>query len=312
MYQEIYVIEDNKKLTKKLEKIFENEKEYIFTDVNSNYIEEGIKTIPDLIIIDEDSIKEDIIKICDTIRNFHENLITPIVVISSNIDKEHRLNILKSNVEYFIKSPMDDEYIYYTIRNIIRLMSNNRKVSPLTGLPGNIQIQVELRKRLLKKEEFNVLYFDLDNFKEYNDTYGFLKGDEVIKFTAKTILKIMHQYKLEDSFVGHIGGDDFVGIISDVDYEKLCQDIITTFDICIKEYFDKEDLERGYLEVENRKGIIEQFPITAISIGVVQVHPGEYENPLEIGEVGAQVKHLAKTQLGSAYEINRRKNNIDN
>ena len=117
----------------------------------------------------------------------------------------------------------------------------------------------------------------------------------------------MHHYKLEDSFVGHIGGDDFVGIISDVDYEKLCQDIITMFDINIKEYFNKEDIERGYLEVANRKGIIEQFPITAISIGVVQVHPGEYQNHLEIGEVGAQIKHLAKTQMGSAYAINRRK-----
>ena len=136
----------------------------------------------------------------------------------------------------------------------------------------------------------------------------FLKGDEVIKFTAKTILKVMHHYKLEDSFVGHIGGDDFVGIISDVDFDKLCQDIIARFDTNIKEYFNEEDIERGYLEVANRKGIIEQFPITAISIGVVKVSPGEYKNPLEIGEVGAQVKHLAKTQTGSAYVINRRKN----
>lgn len=307
MYQEIYVIEDNEVLTNKLKKIFENEKEYIFINVNSNNVEEGMQTIPDLIIIDEDNISANTVDICNFIRKNNDNLITPIMVISSTIDKEHRLNILKTDVEYFIKSPMDDEYIYYTIRNIIRLMSSNRKVSPLTGLPGNIQIQVELRKRLLKKEEFAILYFDLDNFKEYNDTYGFLKGDEVIKFTAKTILRIMHQYKLEDSFVGHIGGDDFVGIISDIDYEKLCQDIIMVFDNNIKEYFNKEDIEKGYLEVENRKGIIEQFPITAISIGVVKVNPGEYKNPLEIGEVGAQVKHLAKTQIGSSYAINRRK-----
>ena len=116
----------------------------------------------------------------------------------------------------------------------------------------------------------------------------------------------MHHYKLEDSFVGHIGGDDFVGIISEVDYERLCQDIIAIFDTNIKEYFNKEDIEKGYLEVENRKGIIEQFPITAISIGVVNVYPGEYENPLEIGEVGAQVKHLAKSIPGSSYAIDRR------
>lgn len=306
MYQEIYVIEDNDKLTNKLKKIFENEKEYLFINTSPNNVA-NIPTIPDLIIIDEDNISGNVVEVCNCIRKNNENSITPIMVISSTIDKEHRLDILKTDVEYFIKSPMDDEYIYYTIKNIIRLMSSNRKVSPLTGLPGNIQIQVELKKRLLKKEEFAILYFDLDNFKEYNDTYGFLKGDEVIKFTARTILKTMHNYKVENTFIGHIGGDDFVGIISDVDYERLCQDIIAIFDNNIREYFNSEDIEKGYLEVENRKGIIEQFPITAISIGLVKVQPGEYENPLEIGEVGAQVKHLAKTQIGSAYAINRRK-----
>ena len=307
MYQEISIIENNDKLTTRLKGIFEKEKDYIFNCIDPKNVLDGIKSIPDLIIIDEDNINEDVIEICSLIRNYSENSITPIMVISSNIDKQHRLDILKSDVEYFIKAPIDEEYLYYTKRNIIRLMTSNRKVSPLTGLPGNLQIQVELRKRLLKKEEFAILYFDLDNFKEYNDTYGFLKGDEVIKFTAKTILKVMHSYKIEDTFVGHIGGDDFVGIISNVDYEKLCQDIIMKFDENIKDYFNEEDIERGYLEVANRRGIIEQFPITSISIGVVKVAPGEYTNHLEIGEVGAQVKHLAKTQTGSAYAINRRK-----
>lgn len=308
MYQEISIIDDTEELITRLNNIFKEEKDYIFKNILSKNIEETLKEIPDLIIINEDRVKMGTIEICNYIRNYSENPITPIMVISSNIDKNHRLNILKENVEYFIKAPMDDEYIYYTIRNIIRLMTSNRKVSPLTGLPGNLQIQVELKKKLLKKQEFAILYFDLDNFKEYNDTYGFLKGDEVIKFTAKTILKVMHQYKLEESFVGHIGGDDFVGIISDINYDNLCQDIITKFDNGILEYFNEEDIERGYLEVANRKGIIEQVPLTALSIGVVKVLPGEYTNPLEIGEVGAQVKHLAKTQMGSAYVINRRMN----
>ena len=307
MYQEILIIDDSEQLIEKLKRIFEMEKDYIFKNIFSQDIEDSIRDIPDLIIINEDNIKNEVINICDYIRNYADNTITPIMVISSNFEKEHRIEILKNDIQYYIKSPVDDDYIYYTIRNIIKLMSSNRKVSPLTGLPGNIQIQVELKKRLLKKEEFAILYFDLDNFKEYNDTYGFMKGDEVIKFTAKTILKTMNNYKIENSFVGHIGGDDFVGIISDVDYDTLCQDIIIKFDTNIKEYFNEEDILRGYLEVANRKGIIEQFPITSISIGVVRVSPNEYENPLEIGEVGAQVKHLAKTQIGSAYVINRRK-----
>ena len=308
MYQEIAIIEEEDSLFNILIKIFGKEKDFIFNNIKPEELEEKIKAIPDLIIIDEDSIKEhSAINVVDYIRNNTDNSITPIIVISSNFDKEHRIDILKNDVEYFIKSPIDEQYLYYTIKNIIRLMSSNRKVSPLTGLPGNVQIQVELKKRLLKKENFAIIYFDLDNFKEYNDTYGFLKGDEIIKFTAKTILNTMHNYKIEDSFVGHIGGDDFVGIISGVDYNKLCQDIIINFDNNIKQFFNDEDIERGYLEVAKRKGIIEQFPITAMSIGVVTVEPGEYTNPLEIGEVGAQVKHLAKKQIGSAYVVNRRR-----
>ena len=152
-----------------------------------------------------------------------------------------------------------------------------------------------------------MMYLDLDNFKAYNDLYGFLKGDEIIKFTAKTILKNVHTDEYEDSFVGHIGGDDFVAIISETDYEKICQNIIADFDSNVGKYFTEEDVEKGYMEVENRKGILEQFPLTSISVGVVEVEKGRFANVLEIGEAGASVKHLAKTIQGSTYVIDRRK-----
>jgi diguanylate cyclase (GGDEF)-like protein len=164
-----------------------------------------------------------------------------------------------------------------------------------------------MKKRLLNKETFAILYFDLDNFKAYNDVYGFSNGDEIIKFTANIITRHIHKILESENFVGHVGGDDFVAVISMTNYEDLCKEIIKDFDDNIYKYYSEEDIERGFVEVANRRGVIEQFPITAISIGVVKVYPGEYENPLEIGEVGAQVKHLAKTQMGSAYVINRRK-----
>ena len=307
MYQDIYIIEDSGYIYNKLKNIFKEEKDYLLRKIETEQLEDAIKNIPDLIIINEDGIQEDIINICQKVRRHNDNSITPIIVISSDIRKDHRIDILKNSVEYFIKAPMDEQYIYYTVKNIIRLMQTNRTVSPLTGLPGNVQIQVEIKKRILRKNEFAVLYLDLDNFKEYNDIYGFSKGDEVIKYTAKTILKIIHKYELEDTFVGHIGGDDFIALIPRADYDKISQDILANFDDGIKKYFTKDDIEKGYLEVANRRGIIEQFPLTSLSIGVVAVEPGEYKNSLEIGEVGAQVKHLAKTQVGSAYAVNRRK-----
>jgi len=307
MLQEIYIIDNNNNLKNELTTIFKNEKQYRFTNVKTSKLDEALKNIPSLIIINEDTIEIEATQICKKIKENEDNSITPIIVISSNVDKGHRLEILKHGVINYIKVPIDDDYMYYTINNVLRLLYVNRRVSPLTGLPGNVQIQAEMKKRLLNKETFGMMYLDLDNFKAYNDVYGFLKGDEIIKFTAKTILKNVHTDDYEDSFVGHIGGDDFVAIVGETDYEKICQNIIADFDHNVLSYFTNEDAQKGYIEVANRKGIMEQFPLTSISIGVVIVEAGRFKNVLEIGEAGAGVKQLAKTIQGSTYVIDRRK-----
>ena len=306
MAKEIYIIDNGNDLKETIENLFKKEKSYKFQKVSTERIDVVLKNIPSLIIINEDNLNENIIEVCKKIRLNEDNSITPIIVISSNREKQHRIEVLKECVEHYIKSPIDNEYLYYTIKNVIRLLDTNRRVSPLTGLPGNVQILAEMKKRLLNKEEFVMLYLDLDNFKAYNDVYGFIKGDEIIKFTARTIVRNVHALENNDCFVGHIGGDDFVAIVSETDYDKICQDIITEFDSSILEYFTEEDRKRGYIEVANRRGILEDFPLTSISIGVVVAEPGKFSNILEIGEVGAQVKHLSKTVMGSSYVIDRR------
>ena len=303
----IYLIDNGDEIYKCITKLFQKEKEYKIHKAKTNEIEGVLRDIPSLIIINEDGVDEDTIKICDSIRGDENNIITPIIVISSNHDKDHRVKILKARVEQYIKAQIDEEYMYYTIVNAIRLLYTNRGISPLTGLPGNIQIQTEIKRRLLNKEDFCVMYLDLDNFKAYNDVYGFLNGDEIIKFTAKTIMNNINSNDCEDCFVGHIGGDDFVAMITGMNCEKICQNIVIEFDEGVKRFFTRTDLDKGYIEVPNRKGVIEQFPITSISIGVVVVDKGRFKNTLEIGEVAAQVKHLAKTTFGSTYVIDRRK-----
>ena len=311
MAQELYIIDNSNSLKSTIAELFDKEKDFKLKKVNTSKIDEALKNIPSLIIINEDEIDENIIEVCKKIRMNEDNSITPIIVVSSNKEKEHRVEVLKECVEHYIKAPVDKEYLYYTIKNVIRLLDTNRRVSPLTGLPGNVQIQAEMKKRLLNKEDFVMLYLDLDNFKAYNDVYGFLNGDEIIKFTARTIVDNIDKLSVSgNTFVGHIGGDDFVAIVSgEDDFEAICQNIIAEFDKGIVKYFNDDDVERGYLEVPNRKCVLEQFPLTSISIGVVVAHRGRFHNVLEIGEVGAQVKHLAKTTMGSAYSIDRRNEN---
>ena len=265
-----------------------------------------MKNIPSLIVINEDAIDRDVVDLCKQIRKDEDNTITPVIVVSSKSGKDHRVKILQESIEYFIKKPVDEQYLYYTVKNLNRLLASNRRVSPLTGLPGNVQIHAELKKRILRQEPFSVLYADLDNFKAYNDVYGFLKGDEIIEFTAETIINLVHSNELENTFVGHIGGDDFVAIVPGTSCEKLCQNILAYFDKHVERYFSEADIEKGYIEVANRKGIIEQFPLTSLSIGVVVADVGRFHNILEIGEVGAQVKHAAKSVMGSSYAIDRR------
>ena len=307
MQHEIYIIDDTTQLLEQLREMFKDEKDFHFLSTPSDNVEVVLKNIPTMIIIDDDNTALTAVEICKKIRTNEDNSITPILITSSNVDHDYRMEILKLSVQYYIVKPINNDYFYFTIKNMIDFVTTNRRVSPLTGLPGNVQIQAEIKKRILSKEEFAVVYFDLDNFKAYNDVYGFSNGDEIIKFTAKTIVKHIHEIPEGDNFVGHIGGDDFVAVITKYDYDKLCRDIINDFDKSIIDYYTEEDVERGFVEVANRRGIIEQFPIVSISIGVVEIQQGRFTTALEIGEVSAQVKHKAKQSLGSTYVVNHRK-----
>lgn len=307
MIQEVYIIDDDDSSIVIFRELFKNDKDYKFISVKSEQIDIALKNIPALIVINEDAIDRDVVGLCRQIRRDEDNTITPVIVVSSNGDKTHRMKVLQESIEYYIKKPVDEGYLYHTVKNLNRLLSINRRISPLTGLPGNVQIHAELKKRLANKEAFSMLYFDLDNFKAYNDVYGFLKGDQIIEFTARVILQGVHSNSEEGAFVGHVGGDDFVAIVPTINCEKMCQNIIAMFDSQVGQFFTDRDLEKGYIEVANRKGIIEQFPLTSLSIGVVVADVGRFANILEIGEIGGQVKHAAKSVMGSSYAVDRRK-----
>ena len=305
----IYLIDCKDDLKNLINKLFTREEVKVKKFMPANY-KDIFKKVPDMIIINEDNLqRKDSFVITEEITNDEEAEIVPIIFTSSNLDLDHKIEILKRGVDLYIDKPINEKILYYYIRNFTKLLNSNRTVSPLTGLPGNVQIQAELKNRMKNKEDFSMIYFDLDNFKEYNDTYGFANGDEIIKFTGKVITDNVYKSEDEDdsSFVGHIGGDDFVAIVSNDIAEDVCQKVVAEFDRKVVNYYSKKDIDRGYIEIENRKGILEQFPIVSISIAVVEVSPDRFKNHLEVGEAGANVKHLAKSIAGSTYVIDRRK-----
>jgi len=177
--------------------------------------------------------------------------------------------------------------------------------NPLTGLPGNIGIRAFLEEQIKSKRDFACVYFDLDNFKAYNDKYGFSKGDEVIKKTSELIAEIFRNSSI--GYVGHIGGDDFVTVIHPDEVQELCTDFIFKFDSEVPTFYSNEDFQRGYIEAIGRNNEKDTFPLMTISLSVITSQGDSRCNSfLEIGKIAAEVKKKVKTIKGSAFLINRR------
>ena len=187
-----------------------------------------------------------------------------------------------------------------SIRSILECITNARMesakvASPLTGLPGNIQIHRELNKRLMEKKRFSVIYADLDYFKWFNDRYGFQKGDQLIQYTADVIQQAIVVCGKPFDFVGHIGGDDFIAITSTVDSEKLCKEIIRRFDQGVRLFYEGDD----WYYVEDRGGNrIETCGVT-ISLSLIVCEAAESVTLEQISQASAKLKKLSKSYLGS-------------
>jgi diguanylate cyclase (GGDEF)-like protein len=190
------------------------------------------------------------------------------------------------------------------------LEQHSLDASPLTRLPGNIAIERALNRKLQTGETFAFCYADLDNFKAYNDCYGYLKASEVIKFTGQIIHDSVSQQGSDDDFVGHIGGDDFVMVVDQETAESCCQTIIDRFSRMIEQNYSPEDLAAGCIQSVDRYGEQRNFPIMTISIAVLICGHGEYESAMDIARTAAEIKEHVKGLPGSNYLVNRRRNEV--
>jgi diguanylate cyclase (GGDEF)-like protein len=195
-------------------------------------------------------------------------------------------------------------YGIVTIKDLIEKtieieVDNARHSNPLTGLPGNVIIEETLENCISSNKEYCVLYFDIDNFKAYNDVYGFENGDKIIKILAKAISSNISQ----DGFIGHIGGDDFIAIICSWDIEKLCENIIRDFDLLALACYEESDLYNGYITAQNRHGVEEKFPLVSVSIAGITNKRREFVNIYALAKESSKLKKKCKQNSGSCYLI---------
>lgn len=178
-----------------------------------------------------------------------------------------------------------------------------RHANPLTLLPGNVPIQEEIHRLLASDKPFVAVYADLDDFKPYNDIYGYDKGDELIQALGALLQNAADP---NFDFVGHIGGDDFLMLFLSQDWRERCNDLLDQFDARIADFFLPEHIRAGGYSALDRQGNSQWHPLIGLSLGAVAVEPGSYCSHHEIAFAAAAAKKMAKQQAGSSLFVERR------
>ncbi|MBP7796743.1 MAG: response regulator [Elusimicrobiales bacterium] len=226
---------------------------------------------PGLILLDLKLPDIDGYELCKRIRDNQFTSDVPIIVLTGVSEVDSKIKTIEMGADDYISKPFDVRELKVRIKRILKRKDNDSSLNPLTKLPGGPLIEEFTRKKLEVAPDFSYAYIDIDNFKAYNDVYGYTKGDAVIKFLADLLEKVLKENSKGDYFLGHVGGDDFVVLAPNDKIIRTVEGIIEEFDTKIRDYYSIADRQAGYITTTDRMNNIKTFPIMTLSIAIVSV-----------------------------------------
>lgn len=262
---------------------------------------------PDIVVLDYDMPFKDGLTISRELKDNPLFAHVPIIIVTGHAERNVKIKGLSMGIDDYMIKPVDTDELVARIRMILRRNKQVLDTNPLSKLPGNPSIQARIEREIQRRRPFAVLYLDLDNFKAYNDTYGFEAGDFIIKTTSNLLVKLTMQNEDADDFIGHIGGDDFIIVTSFERAKELCERITRAFDEISPSFYNEKDRKAGYIVSTDRQGNVKNFPFISISIGVVHNTLKPVVSFAQISNIGAELKKAAKGSPKSAYFFDRRK-----
>jgi PleD family two-component response regulator len=261
---------------------------------------------PDLVLLDVMMPRLDGFEVAQRLRRNPQTANTSIIMLTAKALSADKVTGLQSGADDYIIKPFDPIELLARVKGTLRRAKEMRNLSPLTGLPGNIRIQEEIERRVREAQPFAVVYCDLDNFKAYNDQKGFVRGDRLIQTTARIIQDAVLAHDGSQGFVGHVGGDDFVVVVTPETAEAVAKSVCEGFDAARVEFYEPDDLERGFVRIEDRKGVLQDIPLGGISIGIASSARRAFAHYGEAVSVATEMKQFAKREAGSSYAIDQR------
>jgi diguanylate cyclase (GGDEF)-like protein len=261
---------------------------------------------PDLVLADVMMPNMDGFELTRRLRQDSRTAGVSIIMLTARGLSADKLEGFAIGADDYIVKPFDTPELLARIRGVLRRAKEMRAQSPLTGLPGNVRIEEEIEAYVEAERPFALLYVDLDHFKAFNDLYGFMRGDQVIQTTASLVEDIAGSVSGGSAFVGHVGGDDFVVIVHPSDAEPVAEAIVSRFDEESPKHYDAEDRDRGFIEVVNRRGEMQRFPLLSVSIGIATTDRRAYAHYAEAVAIATEMKSFTKATAGSSWAIDRR------
>jgi diguanylate cyclase (GGDEF)-like protein len=261
---------------------------------------------PDLIVLDVMMPVLDGVEVVRRLRAQAATAAIPVVMLTAKSLSADKVVGLTAGADDYIVKPFDTLELVARVRTTLRRTADNRSVSPLTGLPGNHRIDIEIASRAQAQQPYAVCHVDLDEFKSFNDAYGFLRGDDLLMVLSNCLQQLGGEAAGNPPvFVGHVGGDDFVLVCTPEQAEPLCAAIVQAFDAAVPTFYDAEDAMRGYLEVTDRRGEMRRHSLVSVSIGVA-IYTGGDRDHRAVVAAASEMKGVAKTKPGSVVAVDRR------
>ncbi|HEY7833028.1 MAG TPA: response regulator [Ktedonobacterales bacterium] len=273
-------------------------------------VEYALREVPHLVLLDLMLPRMDGLEVARQLRANVKTAHIPVVMLSARHDTADKVRAFDTRVDDYLTKPFNTEELLARIRTQLRHVEQNL-LSPLTGLPSGLQVERAISQQLRETAPWAILYLDLDHFKAYNDVYGFLRGNDLIRLTGQTAIDTVREVGSLTDFVGHIGGDDFVVITAPERIDPLCQELIRRFDARSQTLYTDDDQQRGVLLARDRQGQERSFPLVTLSIGVVTNLHRPLTSVEEVSRIAAEVKRKAKECGGSGYFVDRRHHGYD-
>lgn len=245
--------------------------------------------------------------ICKILRKNFLFRYTPIIFILEDTDSLDKARLIYAGADDYLQRASIEEELLIKIKLCLSRIGRAKDINPLTGLPGQSNLLKELQKRIDEKSLFAVCCADIYKLRFYNQRYGFKKGDDVIKYEASTILKVMKELGSPLDFLAHPQNDDFFFLTQHDSAEAIAEKIARLFDLDIASFYDTEDRKRGHLVLKNRKGEIIKVPFLRTYIGIVTNENYQFFSPTQVLQIATELMEFAQKNSEKSYYAKERR-----